>query len=123
MKCPAVKILYHHIAGLRLQVHTGGCYVAARLKFFRVGDINFGGVTGKFRLRSGKFKSSCLADNTTCAIAANQPLSIERVVASLNNYAIISLSKVCNGNPALNYYPKGLRAAGKYGFKFLYFGN
>src|SRR5689334_15366826 len=97
MKCTAIKILYHYITGLRLQVHACCGKIAAGFEFFGVGNFNLCGVTREFRFRTSEFKTACFANNTTTTIATYQPFTFKKLVARLYSYFIRCLMNVSNG--------------------------
>src|ERR1700753_2362652 len=100
MKCPAIKILDHYVTWLGLQVHACWCQVSARAELLRVGHVNLRSVAGKFRLRTGEFKTARFPNNTTASIATHEPFTFKRGGTRLNKDPIRGLMKVRNGNPA-----------------------
>lgn len=121
MKCAAIKILHNQVTWLRLQVHTGWGHVSTWAKLFRVGNLDLGGVAGKFRLRAGEFKTARLANDTAGAIASHEPSALKRSVAGLNGDAVFGLIKGSQGKPALDRYTQGFRAASQHRFKLIQF--
>src|ERR1700722_8086486 len=123
MKCPTIKLLDLQVTWLGLKVHAGCCHVAARMELLRVGNINLGRITSEFRLRTGKFETGCLANNTPASIATHEPFTFKGLITGLNGYYISGLLKVSHGKTALDLHPQSFRAACQHLFKLRHFRN
>src|SRR5580693_9263757 len=108
MKCPGIKILQDDITRLGLQVHPCCCCVSAWTELLRVANVYPSGVPGKFWLRTLKFKTACLANNTPAPIATYKPFAFKRLVTCLYCHSFLGLVNVDDSEPPLDSYTQDL---------------
>src|ERR1700735_5267538 len=111
MRRAAIKLQHHQVAWLRLKVHARWCQVAPWTELLWVGNVNLSRVSGKFRLCTGKFKTTRLANNAAASIASHEPSTPEGLVAALDSYPVFGLMKASHGKPAFDFYSQGFCAA------------